>query len=148
GDPWLTKNAGLVTVTELAERLDLVGELDEAVGPIKERDRGFSAGEVLVGMMAAQVAGEDFLVGLDRQRADTAGQLLAPVPGLASTTAAGLARRITPEQWAGGGQGVGAATGRRMRLLPPQRGAGLTGQAASRLGTTDVEACGPRQKGL
>jgi hypothetical protein len=33
-------------------------------------------------MAAAQLAGEDFLVGLDRQRADTAGQRLAPVPGV------------------------------------------------------------------
>jgi hypothetical protein len=33
----------------------------------------------LVGIAAAQLAGEDFLVGLDRQRADTAGQQLAPV---------------------------------------------------------------------
>ncbi len=55
------------------------------------RDRGFSAGQVLVGMAAAQLCGEDFLVGLDRHRADTAGQVLTPVPGLASTTAAGLA---------------------------------------------------------
>jgi hypothetical protein len=104
-DPSLTKNAGLVAVTELAERLDLVAELDTAVGPIKERERGFTAGQVLVGMMAAQLAGEDFLVGLDRQRADTAGQVLAPVPGLASTTAAGLARRVTPGAVDGRGAG-------------------------------------------
>jgi hypothetical protein len=45
------------------------------------------------------VAGEDFLVGLDRQRADLAGQLLAPVPGLCSTTAAGLAWRMRDDQW-------------------------------------------------
>src|SRR5215470_5348139 len=120
-DPSLTKNAGLVTVTELAERLDLVAGLDAAIGPIKERDRGFTAGQVLVGMMAAQLAGEDFLVGLDRQRADAAGQVLAPVPGLASTTAAGLARRVTPEQWMVVERGVAAATERMMRLLPPQR---------------------------
>ena len=54
------------------------------------------AGELLAGIAAAQLAGEDFLTGLDRQRADAAGQLITPVPGLASTTAAGLARRITP----------------------------------------------------
>lgn len=49
-------------------------------------------------MAAAQLAGEDFLVGLDWQRVDTTGQQLAPVPGLASTTAAGLAQRFTDEQ--------------------------------------------------
>ncbi|MGH3599448.1 MAG: hypothetical protein ACRDQH_04085, partial [Pseudonocardiaceae bacterium] len=59
------------------------------------RDRGFSGGELLVGMAAAQLAGEDFLVGLDRQRADETGQVLAAVAGLSSTTAAGLARRFT-----------------------------------------------------
>ncbi|UQX11564.1 hypothetical protein [Candidatus Mycobacterium methanotrophicum] len=37
---------------------------------------------------------EDFLVGLDRQRADKAGQRLTPVAGLSATTA-GLARRVT-----------------------------------------------------
>src|SRR5262249_22697063 len=110
-DPSLTKNAGLVTVTELVERLDLVAELDTAVGPIKERDRGFTAGEVLVGMMAAQLAGEDFLVGLDRQRADAAGQVLTPVPGLASTTAAGVARRGPPPPGGGGGGGGGRGGG-------------------------------------
>ena len=67
--------------------------------PIKRRDRGFGAGELLAGIAAAQLAGEDFLTGLDRQRADAAGQQITPVPGLASTTAAGLARRITPARW-------------------------------------------------
>ena len=55
--------------------------------------------QVLAGMAAAQLAGEDFLAGLDRQRADAAGQQISLVPGLASTTATGLARRFTPKQW-------------------------------------------------
>ena len=71
----------MVAVTELLDRLDVIGSLDVAVGPIKQRDRGFGAGELLVGMAAAQLAGQDFLVGLDRVRADTAGQALSPVPG-------------------------------------------------------------------
>jgi len=37
---------------------------------------------------------EEFLVRLDRNRADVAGQVLAAVPGLCSTSAAGLARRL------------------------------------------------------
>jgi hypothetical protein len=88
----------MAAVTELVERLGVISALDAAVGPIKRRDRGFGAGEVLVGLAAAQMAGEDFLVGLDRQRADVAGQVIAPVPGLSSTTAAGLARRFTAPQ--------------------------------------------------
>ena len=66
---------------------------DQAVGrgdrPIKARDRGLSGGQLLVGMAAARLAGEDFSVGLDRQRADVARQVLAPVSGLSSTTAGG-----------------------------------------------------------
>ncbi len=97
-DPSLTGNGGMVTVTELLDRLDVIRLLDVAMGPIKQRDRGLGAGELLVGMASAQLCGQDFLVGLDRVRADTAGQALVPVPGLASTTAAGLARRFTDEQ--------------------------------------------------
>src|SRR6185437_13325675 len=97
-DPALTPVSGMLAVTELTDRLDLVGRLDGAIGPIKQRRRGHTGGQLLVGIAAAHLAGEDFLVGLDRQRADAAGQQLAQVPGLASTTAAGLARRITPAQ--------------------------------------------------
>ena len=95
-DPALTPNTGLAVITELCERLGVIEALDTAVGPIKQRERGFGAGELLCGIAAVQLAGEDFLTGLDRQRADAAGQQLTPVPGLASTTAAGLARRVTP----------------------------------------------------
>ena len=84
-DRSLTANAGLAVVTELCGRLGVVEALDAAVGPIKQRDRGFGAGEMLCGIAAAQLAGEDFLTGLDRQRADAAGQLITLVPGLASS---------------------------------------------------------------
>jgi len=92
-DRALTANAGLAAITGLCGRLGVIDAIDAAAGPIKQRDRGFSAGELLAGIAAAQLAGEDFLVGLDRQRADVAGQQITPVPGLSSTTAAGLARR-------------------------------------------------------
>jgi hypothetical protein len=59
-DPSLTAVSGMAAVTELVERLGVISALDAAVGPIKQRDRGFGAGEVLVGLAAAQVAGEDF----------------------------------------------------------------------------------------
>jgi hypothetical protein len=111
-DPALTPNAGLAAVSELCGRLGVINALDAAVGPIKQRDRGFGAGELLAGIAAAQLAGEDFLTGLDRQRADAAGQQLAPVPGLSSTTAAGLARRLTSGQWLAVEAGLAAVTGR------------------------------------
>jgi hypothetical protein len=58
--------------------LGVIEALDAAVGPVKQRDRGFGAGELLTGIAAAQLAGEDFLTGLDRQRADAAGQQITP----------------------------------------------------------------------
>ena len=123
-DRSLTANAGLAAVTELCGRLGVIEALDAAVGPVKQRDRGFGAGELLAGIAAAQLAGEDFLTGLDRQRADTAGQQVTPVPGLASTTAAGLARRVTPAQWRAVESGLAAVTGRMLGLLPAERAAG------------------------
>jgi hypothetical protein len=148
-DPSLTANAGLAAITELCDRLGVVEELDAAVGPVKQRDRGFGAGELLTGIAAAQLAGEDFLTGLDRQRADAAGQRLTPVPGLASTTAAGLARRITPGQWRAVESGLAAVTGRMLSLLPAERAAALTdGPVTIDLDTTDVEVYGRKKRGV
>jgi hypothetical protein len=148
-DPALTPNAGLAAVSELCGRLGVIGALDAAVGPIKQRDRGFGAGELLAGLASAQLAGEDFLVGLDRQRADRAGQQITPVPGLSSTTAAGLARRLTPGQWQAVGTGLAAVTGRMLALLPAPRAAALTeGPVTIDLDTTDVEVYGRKKRGV
>jgi Transposase DDE domain group 1 len=148
-DPALTPNAGLAAITELCGRLGVIGALDAAVGPIKQRERGFGAGQLLAGLAAAQLAGEDFLTGLDRQRADAAGQLLTPVPGLASTTAAGLARRITAVQWRAVESGLAAVTGRVLSLLPAPRAAALAnGPVTIDLDTTDVEVYGRKKRGV
>ena len=148
-DRSLTANAGLAAVSELCDRLGVIGALDAAVGPVKQRDRGFGAGELLCGIAAAQLAGEDFLVGLDRQRADAAGQQITPVPGLASTTAAGLARRFTPAQWQVVEQGVAAVTSRMLDLLPAERAAALAGGPVTiDLDTTDVEVYGRKKRGV
>jgi hypothetical protein len=148
-DPALTPNAGLAVITELCGRLGVIGALDAAVGPIKQRDRGFGAGELLAGIAAAQLAGEDFLTGLDRQRADAAGQLITPVPGLASTTAAGLARRVTPAQWQAVESGLAVVTGRMLSLLPAERAEALAGGPVTvDLDTTDVEVYGRKKRGV
>src|SRR5208283_5471423 len=148
-DRSLTPNAGLAAITELCDRLGVIGALDAAAGPIKQRDRGFGAGELLTGIAAAQLAGEDFLAGLDRQRADLAGQQVTPVPGLSSTTAAGLARRLTPGQWQAVETGLAAVTGRMLALLPAERAAALTeGPVTIDLDTTDVEVYGRKKRGV
>jgi hypothetical protein len=139
----------MAAISELCDRLDVTGALDAAVGAIKQRDRGFGAGELLAGIAAAQLAGEDFLAGLDRQRADAAGQQVTPVPGLASTTAAGLARRFTPAQWQGVERGVAAVTSRMLSLLPAERAAAVAdGPVTIDLDTTDVEVYGRKKRGV
>ena len=148
-DASLTPNAGMAVISELCERLGVMEALDAAVGPVKQRDRGYGAGGLLAGIAAAQLAGEDFLTGLDRQRADAAGQLITPVPGLASTTAAGLARRITPAQWRAVERGLAAVTGRVLDLLPAERAAALAGGPVTiDLDTTDVEVYGRKKRGV
>lgn len=148
-DRALTANAGLAAVSELCGRLGVIEAIDVAAGPIKVRDRGFGAGQLLAGIAAAQLAGEDFLVGLDRQREDVAGQLITPVPGLASTTASGLARRITPGQWLAVEAGLAAITGRMMSLLSAERALALAGGPVTiDLDATDVEVYGRRKGGV
>src|SRR5258706_1266208 len=90
-DRALTPNAGLAAVSGLCGRLGVVGAIDAAAGPIRQRGRGFGAGELLTGIAAAQLAGEDFLVRLDRRCADAAGPPVAPGPGVSPPRAGGRA---------------------------------------------------------
>ena len=150
-DPTLTPVSGMLAVSELVERLDVIGRFDAVIGPIKQRRRGHTGGQLLVGMAAAQLAGEDFLVGLDRQRADAAGQQLCPVPGLCATTAAGLARRLSDTQWAAVETGLGdvhAAALATLAVVGPQRAAALTESVTIDLDTTDVEVYGRHKRGV
>jgi hypothetical protein len=148
-DPSLTAAGGMIAVTELCGRLGLIEALDEAMGPVKQRRRGFTGGQVLAGMAAAQLAGEDFLVGLDRVRADAAGQQVTPVPGLATSTAAGIARRFTAGHWRGAEAGLAAATARMTGLLPAERTAELAeGPVTIDIDATDVEVYGRKKRGV
>jgi hypothetical protein len=146
-DPRLTGVSGMVAVTELVSRLGVIELLDAAVGPIKARGRGLTGGQLLVGLAAAQLAGEDFLVGLDRQRVDVAGQVLAPVAGLGSTTAAGLARRFTDAQWRAVETGIGNIHTAMLAVLSPRRAAALCETVTIDLDTTDVEVYGRKKRG-
>jgi hypothetical protein len=138
----------MVAVTELVSRLGMIKLLDAAIGPIKARNRGYSGGQLLIGLAAAQLTGEDFLVGLDRQRADAAGQLLAPVSGLSSTTAAGLARKFTLGQWHALESGIGDISAAMLAALPAARVAALCQGATIDLDTTDVEVYGRKKRGV
>ena len=148
-DPSLTAAGGMLAVTELCGKLGLIEALDAGIGPVKQRKRGFTGGQVLTGMAAAQLAGEDFLVGLDRLRADQAGQQVTPVPGLATSTATGLARRLTARHWRGAEAGLAAATAKMAGLLPPERAAELAeGPVTIDIDATDVEVYGSRKRGV
>lgn len=116
--PSLTAASGVAAVAEFVDALDVVGRFDRGIGSIKKRDRGASAGELLVGLAQSLLLGADALVGLDRQRADVAAVELSAVPVLASTTAAGLARRFGPEYLAGVEAGAADLACRAFGLLP------------------------------
>ena len=135
-DASLTGLAGLVTVDELAVRLGIVTELDLAVGPVKDRDRGHTAGQLLVGMAAGLLAGQDCLTGLDRVRADVGSALLVQAPVPAATTAGGLARRFTPAALAGIEAGLAKVYQRWLGLVP----AAVRGPLVLRNPTIDCDA--------
>jgi hypothetical protein len=148
-DPSLTGFGGLACLAELIGRLGVVETLDAHVGPVKQRNRGLSGGQLLVALAQAQMCGEDFLVGLDRRRADRVGEELSAVPTPPSTTAAALARRFDAPQWLGVEDGLAALTGRVVGLLPAaRRGALLHGGATVDLDTTDIEVYGRRKRGV
>jgi hypothetical protein len=76
---------------------------------------------------------------------------LAPVPGLAATTAAGLARRLSDTQWTAVETGLGdvhAAALVTLAALAPARAAGLCESVTIDLDTTDVEVYGRHKRGV
>ncbi len=93
--------AGLAAVDELIGRLGIVEVLGRGIGPIKQRDRGLSGGQLLVGMASAQLVGQDCLDGMDRVRADGGSALLTQAPVAPSRTAARLDGRFGPAQLIG-----------------------------------------------
>ena len=110
---------------------------------------GWGLGSCCAGSRRRSWPGEDFLTGLDRQRADAAGRQLTPVPGLASTTAAGLARRVTPARWRAVESGLAVVTGRMLGLLPAPRVTALTGGPVTiGLDAAGVEVYGRKKRGV
>ncbi len=148
-DASLTAASGVVAVTELVGRLGVTAALDDAIGEIKQRDRGLSAGEFLVALAQAQMFGARFWTGLDRRRADTAGEALSAVATPASTTAVGLAERFGPARLAGVEEGIGEIMGRVLGGLPATRKQVLrAGGATIDLDGTDVECYGSAKDGI
>jgi len=147
-DPSLTGVSGVVAVAEFVDALDVVGRFDRGVGSVKKRDRGATAGELLVSMAQSQLLGADALVSLDRQRADVAAVELSVVPVLASTTAAGLARRFGPEHLVGVEVGFADLAQRAFDLLDAERKTALSAKVTIDLDSTDVEVYGSKKQGV
>ena len=148
-DASLTPASGVVAVAELVGRLGVTAAWDDAVGEIKQRGRGLSGGQFLVAVAQAQMVGAQFWTGLDRRRADMAGEALSTVATPAATTAVDLAQRFGPAQVAGIEEGIGEIVGRVMGLLPAARRAALrTGGATIDLDGTDVEVYGSKKEGI
>jgi hypothetical protein len=148
-DASLTPASGVVAVAELADRLGMVAALDDAVGAIKQRDRGLSAGGLLAALAQTQMLGGDFLVSLDRRREDLVGEALCAVPTPASTTAAQLAARFDKAQLVGIEDGVAEITRRAVAGLPARRRTRLqTGPVTIDLDGTDVEVYGAHKDGI
>jgi hypothetical protein len=149
----LTPVSGVVAVAELADRLGILAALDDAVGAIKQRDRGLSAGGLLLALAQTQMLGGDFLVSLDRRRDDLVGEALCAVATPASTTAAGLAARFDPTQLVGIEDGIAEITRRAVGLLPARRRARRrarlrSGPATIDLDGTDVQVYGAKKDGI
>lgn len=148
-DTSVTGCAGVAVLAELIDRLAVVEALDTAIGPIKSRERGATAGQFLVSLAQAQLCGHDYLVGLDRARADAVAAELSAVPIPASTTAATLARRLSGVQWLAVEDGLAALARRVLRHLPSGRRAVLEHTAATvDLDTTDTETYGRAKQGV
>lgn len=146
-DPRLTPAAGVEAVRELDRVLGITKVLDQAIGPIKQRDRGLTPGQVLVTMASAQLTGEDFMVGLDRRRLDVAGQVLEPVPTPASTTWAGNAKRFTATHLAGLPSAMHAVNTAWVSRLPAARRGTLLRAVTIDGDATDVEVYGRTKDG-
>ncbi|HRA77078.1 MAG: transposase [Dermatophilaceae bacterium] len=144
-DARLTPAAGVEAVRELNRALGIAATISDrvdAVAPLKQRRRGLDGGELLVSMACAQLAGVDFMSGLDRRRADAAGQELEPVPTPASGTAAGIAKRFTVEHLLAVEEAIGAINTEWVSRLPALRRAVLLRQATIDGDATDVEVYG------
>jgi hypothetical protein len=81
-------------------------------------------------------------------RADLARQVLAPVVGLSSTTAAGLARWFTDAQWRAVETGIGDIHTAMLAALSPERVAALCETVRGDLDTTDVEVYERKKRGM
>jgi Transposase DDE domain group 1 len=149
-DPTLTAQAGLALVAETDRVLGIGAEIDAGVGSIKVRRQGLGAGGLVLSAAEMMLAGGDFMVDLDHQRADTAGRGLRAVPGIpSSSTFIALAKRFDEATFAGIEAANATLVARWFAALGAQRREALAGvRPTLDLDPTDVEVYGPRKQGV
>jgi hypothetical protein len=144
-DDKLTGFAGLLLPGELIRRTRLVARIDEAVEgvrPFKRRRRGRSAGELLVSLAEAMMAGGDHLAHLEILRQDAAGAPLRAVADIPAPTAGQLLRRLTVAQL----RGAIAATAEAGNRLDSELGLDASVPVTLDIDATSTEVYG-RKKG-
>ena len=149
-DPTLTPRAGLRLVAELDRALGIATTLDRRIGQLKARQRGLSAGELVLAVAETMLSGGDFMIDLDHQRRDAAGTPLRAVPDVpASTTFIGTAKHFDDAVFAHLEQAVGELSKRWFAMLPEKRRSTLVASRPSiDLDPTEVEVYGPKKEGV
>ena len=117
-DAALTGLAGLVAVDKLAARLGIVAELDRGVGSEKQRDRGASAGQLLVGMASGYWSGRTAWPGWTGSAPMRAAGCWCRHRCRHPRRPAWLARRFTPAALAGIEAGLAKVYQRWLALVP------------------------------
>jgi hypothetical protein len=152
-DTGLTPFAGSAVVGELVRRLELIPALDRAIetaprvgglGPVKQRARGCSPGQLLVAVADSMLCGGDSMIDLERLRADEAGAQLRAVADVpAASTACQLARRFRRSHL----RGAEAAFAACANALDRQLGRAAEDEVTLDCDSTGVEVYGRNKPG-
>ncbi len=149
-DETLTPYGGLAITGQLVPALRLVALLDAELGqvrraaPVKLRERGLSAGELLVSLAECQLVGGECFSDVEQLRADGAGAPLRAVSEAPSAaTALQLAKRFRRSHVQAAERAVARAGEALDRALGRDRAAAVTVD----LDATGVEVFGRRKRG-
>lgn len=152
-DPTLTPFGGSAVIGELVRRLELIPVLDRAIetapkvgglGPVKQRARGCSAGQLLVAVADSMLSGGDSMLDVERLRADQAGAELRAVADVpAASTACQLARRFRRSHLRAAEQAFAACA----NAMDAQLGRSVEDEVTLDFDSTGVEVYGRNKPG-